>query len=167
MRNLVSNSIRISIIRGQRALTGSRCRPSDDKISPHSEPARRWPQRRDDHRNGERGGTPRAQIPKYRPVVCSSVIAKSPAGGAFPQPSDVGVCQRRWRTRPQGKNATGGSAVVRRRMNYPVGEVTPLSIVYRNVDELTPLPNNARKHSKKQIKQIAKSIEAFGLMFRS
>jgi hypothetical protein len=52
--------------------------------------------------------------------------------------------------------------VVRRRMNYPVGEVTPLSIVYRNVDELTPLPNNARKHSKKQIKQIAKSIEAFG-----
>jgi len=47
-------------------------------------------------------------------------------------------------------------------MNQPVGEVTPLSIVYRNIDELTPLPNNARKHSKKQIKQIANSIEAFG-----
>ena len=52
--------------------------------------------------------------------------------------------------------------MVRRRMNYPVGEVTPLSIVYRNVDELTPLPNNARKHSRNQIKQIAKSIAAFG-----
>jgi ParB-like nuclease family protein/DNA methylase len=52
--------------------------------------------------------------------------------------------------------------VVRRRMDQSVGEVTPLSIVYRNIDELTPLPNNARKHSKKQIKQIANSIEAFG-----
>lgn len=52
--------------------------------------------------------------------------------------------------------------MVRRRMNQPAWEVTPLSIVYRTIDELTPLPNNARKHSKKQITQIANSIKAFG-----
>lgn len=37
-----------------------------------------------------------------------------------------------------------------------------LSINYRPTCTLTPHPQNARTHSKKQIRQIAKSIEAFG-----
>jgi hypothetical protein len=37
-----------------------------------------------------------------------------------------------------------------------------MSIVYRAIDQLKPDPNNARRHSKKQIRQIAESIKAFG-----
>jgi DNA modification methylase len=37
-----------------------------------------------------------------------------------------------------------------------------LSIVYRDIEELKANPENARLHSKKQIKQIARSIEDFG-----
>ena len=37
-----------------------------------------------------------------------------------------------------------------------------LSIIYRNVADLKPYPRNARTHSRKQIKQLAASIEAFG-----
>ena len=37
-----------------------------------------------------------------------------------------------------------------------------LSIVYRQIDELKPNPANPRHHSKKQIQQIAASIDAFG-----
>jgi DNA modification methylase len=37
-----------------------------------------------------------------------------------------------------------------------------MNIEYTLVRELRPYPNNARTHSKKQIKQIAKSIERFG-----
>ena len=37
-----------------------------------------------------------------------------------------------------------------------------MSIVYRAIDQLKPDPNNARRHSKKQIRQIAHSIKAFG-----
>jgi ParB-like chromosome segregation protein Spo0J len=36
-----------------------------------------------------------------------------------------------------------------------------LKIVYRSVEELKPDPANPRHHSKKQIRQIASSIEAF------
>ena len=35
-------------------------------------------------------------------------------------------------------------------------------IVYRAIDQLKPDPHNARRHSKKQIRQIANSIKAFG-----
>ena len=35
-------------------------------------------------------------------------------------------------------------------------------IVYRPIDQLKPDPANPRRHSKKQIRQIANSIEAFG-----
>ena len=35
-------------------------------------------------------------------------------------------------------------------------------IVYRAIDQLKPDPNNARRHSKKQIRQIVESIKAFG-----
>ena len=38
-----------------------------------------------------------------------------------------------------------------------------LNIVYRRIDELKPDPANPRRHSKKQIRQIANSIKAFGL----
>jgi DNA modification methylase len=37
-----------------------------------------------------------------------------------------------------------------------------ISIVYQPIDQLKPDPANPRLHSKKQIRQIAKSIEAFG-----
>ena len=37
-----------------------------------------------------------------------------------------------------------------------------LSIVERNINELKLDPGNPRRHSKKQVRQIAKSIEAFG-----
>jgi len=37
-----------------------------------------------------------------------------------------------------------------------------MNVEYTLVRELRPYPNNARTHSKKQIKQIAKSIERFG-----
>ena len=38
----------------------------------------------------------------------------------------------------------------------------PLSIVYRNIEELKADPENPRLHSGKQIQQIARSIETFG-----
>jgi hypothetical protein len=38
----------------------------------------------------------------------------------------------------------------------------PLSIVYRNIEELKSNPKNPRRHSKKQIREIARSIETFG-----
>ena len=37
-----------------------------------------------------------------------------------------------------------------------------MKIEYTRVDDLRPYPNNARTHSRKQIRQIAKSIEKFG-----
>jgi ParB-like nuclease domain len=37
-----------------------------------------------------------------------------------------------------------------------------ISVVYRRANELKPDPTNARRHSRKQIRQIARSIEAFG-----
>ena len=38
----------------------------------------------------------------------------------------------------------------------------PLSIAYLPIDQLKSDPRNARQHSAKQIRQIAKSIETFG-----
>jgi DNA modification methylase len=38
-----------------------------------------------------------------------------------------------------------------------------LAIIYRRLDELKPDPANPRRHSKKQVRQIANSIGAFGL----
>ena len=37
-----------------------------------------------------------------------------------------------------------------------------LNIVYRRIDTLQPDPANPRRHSKKQIRQIAESIKVFG-----
>jgi hypothetical protein len=40
------------------------------------------------------------------------------------------------------------------------GVSEPLSIVYRDIEELKADPENPRLHSEKQIQQIARSIEA-------
>lgn len=37
-----------------------------------------------------------------------------------------------------------------------------LEVTYLRIDQIKPDPRNARAHSKKQIRQIAKSIESFG-----
>jgi len=42
------------------------------------------------------------------------------------------------------------------------GTDRPLSVIYRNVTDLKLAPGNPRLHSRKQIRQIARSIEAFG-----
>jgi DNA modification methylase len=42
------------------------------------------------------------------------------------------------------------------------GADRPLSIMYRKVTDLKLAPGNPRRHSRKQIRQIARSIEAFG-----
>ncbi len=42
--------------------------------------------------------------------------------------------------------------------------VSDLRIEYLSPDRLRALPNNARAHSKKQLKQIARSIERFGFL---
>jgi ParB-like chromosome segregation protein Spo0J len=44
---------------------------------------------------------------------------------------------------------------------HPATEQT-LEIVYQPLESLKPDPKNPRSHSEKQLKQIAKSIEAFG-----
>jgi ParB-like chromosome segregation protein Spo0J len=42
------------------------------------------------------------------------------------------------------------------------GRSDPLTVIYRRIEELKPDAANPRRHSKKQIRQIAASIEAFG-----
>ena len=42
------------------------------------------------------------------------------------------------------------------------GLATRMLIVYRAIDALTPDPANPRRHSRKQIRQIAESIRVFG-----
>ena len=37
-----------------------------------------------------------------------------------------------------------------------------LPIIERSISQLRPYPRNARRHSKKQVRQIADSIERFG-----
>src|SRR6266403_3637139 len=37
-----------------------------------------------------------------------------------------------------------------------------LNIVYRRIEDLKPDPANPRRHTKRQIRQIAESIKAFG-----
>src|SRR6516164_6733976 len=43
-----------------------------------------------------------------------------------------------------------------------IGRPGPLEVIYRRIDQLKPDPANPRRHSKKQVRQIANSIEAFG-----
>lgn len=46
----------------------------------------------------------------------------------------------------------------------PSAAQTSLQIAYLAPERLRPFPNNARTHSKKQLKQIARSIERFGFV---
>lgn len=55
--------------------------------------------------------------------------------------------------RAVGARAPSGSA-----------SLTDLQIAYLPLERLRPSPNNARTHSKKQLKQIARSIERFGFV---
>jgi DNA modification methylase len=48
------------------------------------------------------------------------------------------------------------------RQRAGAGRIADLQIVDRRIDELKPDPGNPRLHGKKQIRQIAASIEAFG-----
>jgi len=41
---------------------------------------------------------------------------------------------------------------------------TPIHVAYRRVDDLAPNAGNPRQHTEKQIRQIAKSIDAFGFL---
>ena len=52
-----------------------------------------------------------------------------------------------------GARAPSGSAAL-----------TDLQIAYLSPERLRSSPNNARRHSKKQLKQIARSIERFGFV---
>ena len=44
------------------------------------------------------------------------------------------------------------------------GSASPLTIAYRPIVELKPDPKNPRKHSAKQVRQIANSIRQFGFV---
>src|SRR5947209_20253324 len=48
------------------------------------------------------------------------------------------------------------------RPSNAAGQPVLLRIVYRRIDELRLDPANPRRHSKKQIRQILNSIDAFG-----
>jgi ParB-like nuclease domain/DNA methylase len=45
-----------------------------------------------------------------------------------------------------------------------LGGLTSLAVVYRPLSALTPFQNNARTHTKRQIRQIAESIRRFGFL---
>jgi hypothetical protein len=53
---------------------------------------------------------------------------------------------------------------VQRKMAAPQNEAAQrkLSLVYRPIADLRPDPSNPRVHSRRQIRQIARSIKAFG-----
>ena len=50
----------------------------------------------------------------------------------------------------------------RRALPNATSPLTRLQIVYRGIDQLKPDPANPRRHSKKQVRQIAESIRVFG-----
>lgn len=45
---------------------------------------------------------------------------------------------------------------------FPCVDRSRVNVVYRDIDELNPDPSNPRRHGKKQIQKIAKSIATFG-----
>lgn len=64
-----------------------------------------------------------------------------------------------------GRIAVGGMAgAVSARAPSRSASATDLRIAYLPPERLRPSPNNARRHSKKQLKQIALSIERFGFL---
>src|SRR5438477_2526861 len=66
----------------------------------------------------------------------------------------LGVVSMRKRVKARSHSAT--------KDEQPPFARLPLAIVHRRIDELKPDPRNPRRHSRKQIKQLARSIETFG-----
>jgi ParB-like nuclease domain len=62
------------------------------------------------------------------------------------------------------KDLHGGAGVVSARAPSGSAPLTALQIAYLPPERLRPSPNNSRTHSKKQSKQIARSIERFGFV---
>jgi hypothetical protein len=56
------------------------------------------------------------------------------------------------------------SAKRRSRPNQMAVEICDLSVVYHTIESLKPYPNNARTHSRLQIRKLRDSIEAFGFV---
>ena len=54
------------------------------------------------------------------------------------------------------------SAKHHRAQPVAIGRPGALEVIYCRIDELKPNPANPRRHSRKQIRQIANSIQAFG-----
>jgi DNA modification methylase len=54
------------------------------------------------------------------------------------------------------------SAKHHRAQPVAIGRSEALEVIYRRINELKPDPANPRRHSKKQIRQIAESIKVFG-----
>ena len=67
-------------------------------------------------------------------------------------------------SRSDPDNALGTAAVVAAAAPSRPGSLSDLQIAYLAPERLRAAPNNARRHSKKQLKQIAKSIERFGFV---
>src|SRR5271156_4543919 len=64
--------------------------------------------------------------------------------------------------KPRARSAmTAKSKAAAKAARSPAREA-PLSVAYLPLDRVKPDPTNARRHSKKQIRQIASSIETFG-----
>jgi DNA modification methylase len=61
-------------------------------------------------------------------------------------------------------NVSGIAGAVGARAPSGSAALTDLRIAYLAPERLRPSPNNARTHSKKQLKQIARSIERFGFV---
>ena len=61
-------------------------------------------------------------------------------------------------------NVSGTARAVSARVPTGSASVTDLQIAYLPPEGLRPSPNNSRTHSKKQLKQIARSIERFGFV---
>ena len=67
-------------------------------------------------------------------------------------------------SRSDPDNALGTAAGVAAAAPSRPGSLPNLQIAYLAPERLRAAPNNARRHSKKQLKQIAKSIERFGFV---
>ena len=61
-------------------------------------------------------------------------------------------------------NVSGTARAVSARLPTGSASLTNLQIEYFRPERLRPSPNNTRTHSKKQLKQIARSIERFGFV---
>src|SRR5205814_1472134 len=108
---------------------------------------------------GRISATPRSREPFFRNSAAKRVCSSKRC-----LPGRFCLARRRGRRPDHHQNRRKWS----RKMNLrasgrETASLAPrISIVYRPIGQLKPDPANPRLHSKKQIRQIAKSIEAFG-----